>query len=936
MGASGTSRSAGTRRPTEASLSARARAIVWREGHEPAWLAERTRRALRQAGLETAAARGREALRAELAAHAGPAWLVRAGAWPVSSRFEPPPSSATGRPLLGLGAVVGGTEAPSWRRTGHLEREPLPPVYSVWLEPRLAAALPGLLDQDVGLALERLREAGRPRVVRVAQLDVAHDARLRVAEVVTSLQQGGAERVALDLAAALPRHGVAALLAVVGAPTRQSFALPPQVTVLERSRERCGACRIAPLGADLVAHGIDVAHAHLLDADDLRRLGETGVAVAVTLHNQRPGWPTGTSALRAGEVDLLVACSLAVERDVAAAGVDVPSRTVWNGIDFARVAGDTGRDGPDWRRQLGLAPEDFVLLAVANPRPQKRLERLPPVLHELRARLAARGSRRAARLIVAGSPSAGNAQAELAQAELASAVGRLGLEEHVRLVGSVADVGPLLRAADVLVSASAHEGLSLAQLEALACDTPVVTTDVGGAAEVATRVAGVRLVPSDAAARDFVPQLLEIADARERPPVAHGAARHFGLSRMAADYARLLRSVVRARGAARGEGLLLVANNFSTGGAQSSARRLLLELRRRGVRVRAAVLQEQPGHPTPGRRALEAAGVPVLAVPPPADLEPAAAVARVAEWMEPDPPEAVVLWNVIAQHKVLLADTLFDVPVYDVSPGEMYFESLERYFASPRPGLPYGTLAEYGARLAGVIVKYAAEAAAARALGAPVHVIPNGIAVLDPPPRRPAEDRLVIGTLARLDPRKHVDRLLRALRLAAPRLPPHVLRIAGGPDPGARGHAAELMRLADGLCVEFVGEEDASSFLPGLDLFALVAEPAGCPNASLEAMAFGVPVVATDAGGMSEQIEDGASGRLVPREDEPALADALVALCADAALRERLGEAGRARVRERFSLQAMANAYATVLLGSRARAGAGVGECSPEADSAVR
>jgi glycosyltransferase involved in cell wall biosynthesis len=386
---------------------------------------------------------------------------------------------------------------------------------------------------------------------------------------------------------------------------------------------------------------------------------------------------------------------------------------------------------------------------------------------------------------------------------------------------------------------------------------------------------------------------------------------------MAADYARLLRSAARASSAARGEGLLLVANNFSTGGAQSSARRLLLELQRRGVRVRAAVLQEQPGHPTPGRRALEAAGVPVLAAPPPAELEPAAAVARVAEWMEPDPPEAVVLWNVMAQHKVLLADTLFELPVYDVSPGEMYHESLERYFARPRPGLPYDTPAAYGARLAGVIVKYSAEVAAARALGAPVHVIPNGIALPEPPPRRPAGERLVIGTLARLDPRKRVDRLLRALRLAAPRLPPHVLRIAGGPDPGAPGHVAELRRLADGLSVEFVGEVDASSFLPGVDLFALVAEPAGCPNASLEAMALGLPVVATDAGGMREQVEDGVSGRLAPREDEPALADALVELCADAPQRERLGEAGRARVRERFSLQAMADSYARVLLGSR-------------------
>jgi len=899
-------------------LGAPPRTIVWREDDEPAWLAARTRRALAHARVEAVDVRGRTALVSALRACPGDAWLVRAGAWPAAPGQAPPPRSATGRALLGLGAVLGESdEATSWRRAGDLERGPLPAASSVWLEAPLAREAASLLDDGLGSALDRLRAARRPRVVRAGALDVEHDPRLRVAEVVTSTQQGGAERIALDLAAALPRHGVATLLAVLGTPTRRAFTVPPGVAVIAPDGRPGAGCRIGRLAAQLAERGVDVAHAHLLDADGLRALAAGGLPVVATLHNQRPGWTSGTSGLHAGDLPLLVACSRAVERDVAAAGVDVPCRTVWNGVDFARVGAFRRGDAAGWRAELGFAPDDFVLLAVANPRPQKRLERLPPVLGALRERLREADSRREARLVVAGAPSAGSAEAARAWDELGHAVERLGLGDHVRLVGSVADVGPLLRAADALVSASAHEGLSLAHLEALAADTPVVATDVGGAREVAERVPGVSLVPPDAAAPDFVPPLLALVGADGRPSLAREAARHFGLPRMARDYARLLRAAARS-GPGRRDGLLLVANNFSTGGAQSSARRLLVELRRRGTTVRAAVLQEQPGHPTPGRRALEAAGVPVLAVPPPDHLDAAAAVERLLEWIEPDPPEAVVLWNVIAQHKLLLADTLFDVPVFDVSPGEMYFESLERCLATPPPGLPYATPADYGARLAGVIVKHAAEAPRARALGTRVHVIPNGVTVPDEPPRRPAGDRVVIGTLARLDPRKRVDRLLRALRLAAPRLPPHVLRIAGGPEPGAPHHAAELRRLADGLCVEFVGEAESSAFLRELDLFALVAEPAGCPNASLEAMALGLPVVATDAGGMSEQVADGVCGRLVPREDEAALADALADLCGDGPMRARLGEAARARVRERFSLRAMTDAYARVLLGGSA------------------
>ena len=117
-------------------------------------------------------------------------------------------------------------------------------------------------------------------------------------------------------------------------------------------------------------------------------------------------------------------------------------------------------------------------------------------------------------------------------------------------------------------------------------------------------------------------------------------------------------------------GLWLITNNFSMGGAQSSARRLLLGMAERGIRVRAAVLEEQAEYPTPGRRALLAANIPVLALPPAGSIDPAAAVALLLERLDEDPPAAVMFWNAIAQYKVLLADSLLDVPLFDVSPGD--------------------------------------------------------------------------------------------------------------------------------------------------------------------------------------------------------------------------------------------------------------------------
>jgi glycosyltransferase involved in cell wall biosynthesis len=440
---------------------------------------------------------------------------------------------------------------------------------------------------------------------------------------------------------------------------------------------------------------------------------------------------------------------------------------------------------------------------------------------------------------------------------------------------------------------------------------------VGGASEIAVDNPAVHLIDREAPPAEFARALGDIAS---RPAMsgAEPARRHFDVSRMVEGYARLLpRALRQASRRGEGTGLWLVTNNFSTGGAQTSARRLLLGLRERGIEVRAAVVEEQPAFPTPGRRALIDADVRVLAVPDPATEDAPGAVSHLIEAMDLDPPEAVLFWNLRPDYKLLVVDALLDTPVFDVSPGEMFFSSFERHFEKPRAGLPYRTFRDYGRRLAGVIVKYEAERERAhRLLGAPAHVIQNGVPAEDERSPRPVDGPIVIGTAARLDPRKHVDRLLRALRLAHDRLPPYVLRIAGGEEPGFSGYASELRSLARSMPVKFVGElTDTRAFLRDLDVFALVAEPAGCPNASLEAMAQGLPVVATDVGGMSEQVEDGITGRLVGREDEEALASALVELASDPRLRRAMGTAGRERVRRRFGLQTMVDRYAAVCLG---------------------
>jgi colanic acid/amylovoran biosynthesis glycosyltransferase len=103
---------------------------------------------------------------------------------------------------------------------------------------------------------------------------------------------------------------------------------------------------------------------------------------------------------------------------------------------------------------------------------------------------------------------------------------------------------------------------------------------------------------------------------------------------------------------------------------------------------------------------------------------------------------------------------------------------------------------------------------------------------------------------------------------------------------------------------------DVVNRLRQADVFLLSSLSEGIANAVLEAMACGLPVVTTSAGGMGEAVRDGVEGFLVPPYDAPAIADALDCLWRAPALRARMGAAGRARVERDFRLEDQVTAFA--------------------------
>jgi glycosyltransferase involved in cell wall biosynthesis len=102
---------------------------------------------------------------------------------------------------------------------------------------------------------------------------------------------------------------------------------------------------------------------------------------------------------------------------------------------------------------------------------------------------------------------------------------------------------------------------------------------------------------------------------------------------------------------------------------------------------------------------------------------------------------------------------------------------------------------------------------------------------------------------------------------------------------------------------------DIAEVLRGLDCFVLPSLAEGVSNTVLEAMASGLPIVATRVGANADLVEDGVTGRLVLPHDSEALAGAILAYLDDSVVAERHGRAGRQRVESRFSLERMVERY---------------------------
>jgi glycosyltransferase involved in cell wall biosynthesis len=693
---------------------------------------------------------------------------------------------------------------------------------------------------------------------------------------VATLALGGAERIVLDWAARTAGRHRVRLVVLRDAPNE--WSVPSGIEVIRlHGNGAPDTTRLAALGAAMAAGGNPLVLCHLLTAAERDALARGGARPVAVLHNAEPGWLEPATALAGARV--VIAVSDAAAADFRAAGGGTACAVIRHLPDEPQSGADTRQS---WRARWAVPDDALVIGMIGGVKPQKAYPRALRIL-------AALLERRRAYLVIVGGP-VGRDGARAWHAVLAQAR-RLRVEPYVRLPGFVRDAARCLAAFDVVLNTSRYEGLSVGTLEALAARKPVVASRVGGQGEIGGP--GLVLQPAEATDAEWADA---IDAATARPParpewVGFPSHRLWTLCHLAAP-------------PAPGPGVLFVTANLNAGGAQRSLTNLAVALTGRvPFEVAVTGLSSSAAFAS----TLRDAGVRVYRTSDSRDcFDHAEALVR---WIAASAIGVVCFWNVDAKVKLLLVKALGFTPVkfVDVSPGDFAFAEMaatadfQRWIAFSQ--------AQYAARLDRLILKYHASTPVAT----PTVVIPNGVPARDRPKERRGAGRPRIVVSGRIAPTKFLLEIVAAWRLVRAAVLGTELHVLGTAEARHRAYAERLLAavgddLDAGVFVHGTAP-DAPARLADYDVAIVLGESQGCPNAVLEALAAGVPVVANDSGGTRELIIHGRTGLLLRERDPAAVAAAVTRILLDPALAARLSEAGRAHVARAFSMTTMAAAY---------------------------
>lgn len=585
-------------------------------------------------------------------------------------------------------------------------------------------------------------------------------------------------------------------------------------------------------------------------------------------------------------------------------------------------------DGFEWTDErsavsdLGIGESDKVVGIFAWLRPEKDHENFLQA-----ARLVVDRVPTAKFLVVGGGTM---------RPRIESLVRELDLTDRVVLTGSRPDVPDLLRAIDAFVLCSyTVECFPMALLEAMAAGRPAVCTAVGGVPEIIEEPTTGYLVPPrdpDALADRLVRILSDSELAHQMGKAARARVEtQFSLRAcVSATEHALDKLVSTGRLRDRPVRLTVVLDVTSVGGAEILLLNLFKHFNPELVAPRLVCLREAG----PLADDFRAAGFDVEVLDRSGRFD-VRTLPRLIRSFRRARTDAVLVTH---HHRASLAlgriaARLGRVPVNIVAAHDMDLTSTG-HRVLPRWAVNTLAFSDALVLLSADQGRYLhrEEGVGQRLLGSTREVvIPNGIQM---PASPTTADRLrartslgvkesdfVVGIVARLSAQKAHEVLFEAVAKCAQSVPQIRLVVIGDGD-----RESELRELARQLNIDtrttFLGiRHDVPDLLPGLDVACLSSVHEGVPITLIEAMAAGLPIVATDCGSVRGMVEDGEQGFVVPVGDAEYFADRLRILANDEALRTRLGKSGRARAESEFPIQNTARKYEELLTDVLARKG---------------
>ncbi len=725
-----------------------------------------------------------------------------------------------------------------------------------------------------------------------------------------SLARGGAERSVIETLQGLGKNPVTSKLFIL-ADVKPSYDYKgdPQRRVYRlHSLDLESKMRMAAF--EILASPTPVVFTHMIHMPYLKALWRYGVITIPVIQNSKPSWQNAPAEFDDPHVPYVAAVSQDVAEQLRAAKCPKPVVAVRHELQRWFTPEDLLAQRQKIR-DLHSIPENTLLIGMVGEfKTQKAYTRAVRVLAEIRRH-------QNAKLMILGGWDHQWGNGRVTYEATCKQALDLGVMPDLLTPGPVKDVGPYYAAFDVFLNTSLYEGLSVATLEAVHAGCPIVSADAGGNRECLPPEAVIVKDTADIGA--YVKGIVQVLSRGQRlvpvrPPDADLVPRlwsYLGQYGMPALYPETPDK----------PGILFLTDNLNLGGSPRSLVNLLCRLPREG-RTWLGVIQSINHQPF--LEELESAGVPVFSMRSARTY--LNRVEQILSMVRHLGIGTLVFWNVEAKVKLLLAKILPPgrVRLIDVSPGPWLFADIQNAADFQQRIALDGK--DYFHRLDHFISKYeGGYPPGIRMPGRKLSVIPNGVPDLSGAtaggPGGEAEGKAgrdwIIGTCCRILPSKRIEFLVDMLAALNRRLPGVRLKLVGAGNPKYEEYWKFIHRRAGEMGVanmEFAGHQgNVAPYLREFQVFLLLGTDHGSPNASLEAMSLGLPIVATKHGGTAEQVQTGVNGYLVSDTDPREMAHQVRLLLTNRAKRELFGKASRRIVNEKFTMDLMVRRYAEIL-----------------------